>query len=88
MERLMAGASSVQMVLEVQRSCSEGLHVVTVLMSSKRLPFDCVWAHFECWMQSRRLQQRFVLVYCAACSSFGFHGVSGAWFVLANTPNI
>ncbi|KAG3144941.1 hypothetical protein PI124_g15002 [Phytophthora idaei] len=58
MERLMAGASSVQMVLEVQRSCSEGLHVVTVLMSSKRLPFDCVWAHFECWMQSRRLQQR------------------------------
>ncbi|KAG3015196.1 hypothetical protein PC120_g12270 [Phytophthora cactorum] len=25
---------------------------------------------------------------CAACSSFGFHGVSGAWFVLANTPNI
>ncbi|ETI32020.1 hypothetical protein F443_21087 [Phytophthora nicotianae P1569] len=42
MEWLMTGASSVQMVLEVQRNCCEKLHMVTVSCSSKGLPFDCV----------------------------------------------
>jgi hypothetical protein len=45
----------------------------------KGLPFDCVWALFGLWMQSRRLQQRLALV-CWETSVLSSCGVSAALF--------